>query len=100
MTQFWWIECKQKCHKMAPRNFLKTVGEHLCPFLHLFFYTVISQAHVMTAILDHGGEKDFLGEGELGIIPEDLMEQRHHTSFGLSTSKFIHEKKKTSLLSH
>lgn len=79
---------------MAPRNFLKTVWEHLGPFLHLFFYTVICKANMMTAILDHGGEKEFLGELELGTLPEDLMEQSHHTNFGLSTSKFIHERGK------
>lgn len=78
---------------MAPRNFPKTVWEYFCPSLLLFFYSVIWRANVMAAVLDHEEEKDFLGELELGPVPEDLMEQGHHTNFGLSTSKFILEKK-------
>lgn len=77
---------------MASRNSPKTVWEHFLPSL-LFFYSVIWKANVMAAILDHEEEKNFLGELELGPIPEVLMEQSHHNNFGLSTSKFIHEKK-------
>lgn len=77
---------------MASSNSPKTVWEHFLLSL-LFFYSVIWKANVMAAILDHEEEKDFLGEQQLGPIPEVLMEQSHHTNFGLSTSKFIHEKK-------
>lgn len=79
---------------MAPRNFPTTIWEHLGPFLlHLSFYSVIWKANVVAAVFNHEEGKDFLGELELGPVPEDLMEQSPRTSFGLSTSKFIHEKK-------
>lgn len=48
----------------------------------------------MAAILDYEEEDDILGELEGAWVPEDLMEQSHHSSSGLSTSKFIHKKKK------
>lgn len=48
---------------------------------------------MMAAILDHEEGDDILGELEGTWVPEDIMEQTHHTSSCLSTSKFIHERK-------
>lgn len=47
----------------------------------------------MAAILGPEEEGDILGELEGAWVPEDLMEETHRTSSGLSTFKFIHEKK-------
>lgn len=47
----------------------------------------------MTTILDPEEEGDILGELEGAWVPEDLMEESHHTSSGLSNFKFINEKK-------
>lgn len=55
---------------------------------------------MMAAILDHKERDDIPSEREGARVPEELMEQSHHTSSDLSSPKFIPVCVPTQLLSH
>ena len=54
----------------------------------------------MATILDRKERDDILSEQEGAWVPEELMEQSHHTSSGLSSPKFTPVCVRAQLLSH